>query len=61
MAKLSGQQAYLAMFPFLEAEYRLTSSGEIGGLLGSITTRWPTCWPCHQRAVERSSSRRIRR
>jgi hypothetical protein len=37
MTKLSEQQAYLAMFSFLEAEYRLTSSGEIGGLLGSMS------------------------
>ena len=37
MAKLSEQQAYLAMFSFLEAEYRLTSSDEIGGLLGGLS------------------------
>jgi hypothetical protein len=34
---LTGKQAYLAMFSFLEAEYLLTSSDEIGGLLGSMS------------------------
>ncbi|MGZ5011390.1 MAG: hypothetical protein ACXV74_10565 [Methylobacter sp.] len=37
MKKLSEQQAYLTMFSFLEAEYRLTSSSGIGGLLGSMS------------------------
>ena len=34
---LTEEQAYLAMFSFLEAEYLLTSSDEIGGLLGSMS------------------------
>ena len=37
MLNLTEQQAYLAMFAFLEAEYRLTSSDEIGALLGSMS------------------------
>lgn len=37
MSKLSEQQAYLAMFSFLEAEYRLSSSADIGILLGSMS------------------------
>jgi hypothetical protein len=31
MKELTKQEAYLAMFSFLEAEYQLTSSDEIGG------------------------------
>jgi hypothetical protein len=37
MPNLTEQQAYLAMFAFLEAEYRLASSDEIGALLGSMS------------------------
>ena len=37
MANLTDQQAYLAMFAFLEAQYQLSSSGEIGALLGSLS------------------------
>ena len=37
MSKLTEQQAYLAMFSFLEAEYRLSSSDEIGALLGCMS------------------------
>ncbi len=34
---LTEEQAYLAMFSFLETEYLLTSSDEIGGLLGGMS------------------------
>lgn len=37
MALLTNQQAYLAMFAFLEAEYELSKSGEIGALLGALS------------------------
>ena len=37
MAKLTDKQAYLAMFAFLEEEYRLSHSDEIGALLGSLS------------------------
>lgn len=37
MIQLSTHQAYLAMFAFLEEQYRLCPSGEIGGLLGSMS------------------------
>lgn len=37
MTQLSPHQAYLAMFAFLEEQYRLCPSGEIGGLLGSMS------------------------
>lgn len=34
---LTEEQAYLAMYAFLEAEYQLTSSDEIAGLLGGMS------------------------
>ncbi len=37
MPQLTEQQAYLAMFAFLVAEYELAKSDEIGGLLGSMS------------------------
>ncbi len=37
MAELTGHQAYLAMFAFLETEWRRTQSPDIGGLLGSLS------------------------
>ena len=37
MSQLTEQQAFLAMFFFLETEYRLAPTGEIGGLLGSLS------------------------
>ena len=36
MTELTEQQAYLAMFAFLEAQYRSTGSDELGVLLGSL-------------------------
>jgi hypothetical protein len=35
--KLTVEQAYRAMFYFLEHEYGLTKSGELGGMLGSLS------------------------
>jgi microcompartment protein CcmK/EutM len=37
MVELTDKQAYLAMFAFLEEEYRLSHSDEIGALLGSLS------------------------
>jgi len=37
MNTLTENQAYLAMYAFLKAEYALTKSGEIGSLLGSMS------------------------
>ena len=34
---LTEEQAYLAMYAFLEEYYELTGSDEIGGLLGSMS------------------------
>ncbi len=36
MTHLTERQAYLAMFAFLEAQYRSTGSGDLGALLGSL-------------------------
>ncbi|XLZ71900.1 hypothetical protein ABT364_08000 [Massilia sp. SR12] len=35
-SSLDPQQAYLAMFKFLEKYYELSNSGEVGALLGSM-------------------------
>ncbi|MBQ0799634.1 MAG: hypothetical protein KBT63_10145 [Porticoccaceae bacterium] len=35
--KLTSEQAYLAMFTFLEAYYERGKSDEIGGMLGSMS------------------------
>lgn len=35
-SSLDPQQAYTAMFKFLEKFYELTNSGEVGALLGSM-------------------------
>ena len=37
MTFLTSQQAYLAMYAFLVEEFRLTGSGELGGLLGGMS------------------------
>lgn len=37
MTFLTSQQAYLAMYAFLVEEFRLTGSGEIGGLSGGMS------------------------
>ena len=37
MDALTDQQAYLAMFRFLENLYSTTQSNDIGGLLGSMS------------------------
>ena len=37
MTTLTEQQAYLAMFRFLETIYETTQSDDIGGLLGSMS------------------------
>lgn len=37
MIQLTEHQAYLAMFAFLETQFRSTGSGDIGALLGSLS------------------------
>ena len=36
MTHLTEQQAYLAMFAFLEGQFRSTGSADLGALLGSL-------------------------
>lgn len=60
--KLNVEQAYRAMFYFLEKEYERTDADEIGGLLSSLT--WaitegrgpadPGAWQDWQDAVEKA-------
>lgn len=35
--KLDTKETYLAMYRFLENEYELTGSGDIGGLIGGMS------------------------
>jgi hypothetical protein len=37
MAQLTSQQAFLAMFSFLEAHYQRTKADGVGALLGSMS------------------------
>lgn len=37
MDKITVEQAYRAMFYFLENEYELTQSDELGGMLGALS------------------------
>jgi len=51
--KLTLEQAFCAMFYFLENEYRLTNSDDIGGLLGSLDwTIWDASGPADPAAWE---------
>ncbi|MFG1172499.1 hypothetical protein AAFN90_02640 [Erwiniaceae bacterium CAU 1747] len=61
--ELTFEQAYKAMFYFLEHHYELTKSDEIGGLLGSMDwTTWsdsptpadPAMWEDWLAAVKRA-------
>ncbi|MEM5370057.1 hypothetical protein V4C53_29020 [Paraburkholderia azotifigens] len=64
--KLTIEQAYRAMFYFLEHEYELTKSDELGGMLGSLSWLiWegghgpadPGAWQDWQEAVSKALSR----
>ncbi|WP_230681359.1 hypothetical protein [Burkholderia vietnamiensis] len=61
--KLTVEQAYRAMFYFLEHEYELTKSDELGGMLGSLSWQiWegghgpadPAAWQDWQDAVQKA-------
>jgi hypothetical protein len=62
---LTIEQAYRAMFYFLEHEYELTKADELGGLLGSLSWRiWaeggpadPGAWQDWQEAVGKALAR----
>ena len=64
--KLTIEQAYRAMFYFLEQEYELTKSDELGGMLSSLSWKiWagnhgpadPGAWQDWQEAVSKALSR----
>jgi hypothetical protein len=64
--RLTIEQAYRAMFCFLEREYELTKSDELGGMLGSLSWLiWeggqgpadPGAWQDWQEAVNKALSR----
>jgi hypothetical protein len=61
--KLTVEQAYRAMFYFLEHEYQVTKSDELGGMLGSLSWHvWadghgpadPAAWRDWQDAVQKA-------
>ncbi|RQU97116.1 hypothetical protein DF040_03840 [Burkholderia cenocepacia] len=61
--KLTIEQAYRAMFYFLEHEYELTRSDELGGILSSLSWQiWegdqgpadPAAWQDWQDAVQKA-------
>jgi len=63
--KLTIEQAYRAMFYFIEREYELTKSDELGGMLGSLSWQvWegghgpadPGAWQDWQDAVMKALS-----
>jgi hypothetical protein len=63
---LSKQEAYAAMFAFLEHWFGLTKSDELGALLGSMSllpdgrTADPALWEDWCAAVERAKSGAVR-
>ncbi len=62
MSSLSTKEAYLAMFAFLEHRYGMTTSDDIGALLGNMAllndggTADPAVWADWLDAVEKASS-----
>ncbi|MFY3135432.1 hypothetical protein ACOTFF_05165 [Achromobacter xylosoxidans] len=61
---LTVEEAYRAMFYFLEGEYELTKSDELGGILGSLSWHiWtgrrpadPAAWQDWETAVRKALS-----
>ena len=66
MKNLSAQEAYAAMFAFLEHRYRLTESDDLGALLGSMSllpgggTADPAIWDDWINALKEAKSRNAR-
>jgi len=58
MTDLTKNEAYLAMYAFLEREYELTQSDDIGSLLGSMSllqdgsTADPAVWNDWEDSIE---------
>lgn len=65
MKNLSEQEAYAAMFAFLEHRYRLTESDELGALLGSMSllpgggTADPAIWDDWLNAIREARSNAV--
>ncbi len=61
--KLTLKEAYSAMYSFLEHEYEMTGSNEIGGMLGSMSlledggTADPAAWNDWVQAVEKVANK----
>ncbi len=61
--QITVKTAYAAMYKFLENEYELTNSGDIGGLLGGMSlledghTADPAVWGEWLRAIEKASEK----
>lgn len=66
MKNLSEQEAYAAMFAFLEHRYRLTESDELGALLGSMSflpgggTADPVIWEDWLNAIREARSNAVK-
>jgi microcompartment protein CcmK/EutM len=65
MRVLSEEQAYLAMFAFLEAHYELTKADDVGALLGGLSLlpdgqpADPACRNDWKRAVDAALNGRV--
>jgi len=59
MSELTKKEAYLAMYSFLEHEYELTKSDDIGGLLGGMSllqdgsTADPAAWEDWENTIKK--------
>lgn len=66
MKKLSENEAYVAMFAFLEHRYRLTTSDDLGALLGDMSllpgggTADPAIWEDWLNAIKEAESGDVR-
>lgn len=65
MVQISEQQAYAAMYAFLEYRYRLAESDELGSLLGSMSllpggnTADPAIWGDWLVAIKKATSNEV--
>ena len=63
--KLTVTEAYLAMYSFLENEYKMTKSDEIGCLLGGMSfledggTADPAAWESWENAIRNMKTGRV--
>jgi len=65
MNNLSEKDAYLAMFAFLENEYEMTKSDDVGAMLGSMSflkdgnTADPAAWNDWLEAIKKVKSGKV--